>query len=317
MQRGDRRLDRVLAATAEREGTVQRRPSLLDLALVPERAVLLGQQHHGAVGEAGLAAAVVQLHQRQQGVDLGLVGHQFDQRPPQPDRLGGELVATAVALVEDQVDDRQHRLQPLGQEVVGGDPEGDPGVPDLSFRPHQALRHRRLRDEEGAGDLGGAEAAQGPQRQRHLGLGPERRVAAGEDELQALVGEARVFALFVHGVRHLQQSGLRGQRAVAADAVDREVAAGRDQPGARVGGLALARPALGGDGEGGLGGFLGEVDVAEEADQGGEDPSPLAAEDALDQRATTGRTSIAPPRRAAGMRAAISRAPSRSSASSR
>jgi hypothetical protein len=45
---------------------------------------------------------------------------------------------------------------------------------------------------------------------------------------------------------------------------------------------ALARPALGRDREGLLGGFLGELEVAEEADQRGEDASPLVAEDLLE-----------------------------------
>ena len=79
-------------------------------------------------------------------------------------------------------------------------------------------------------------------------------------------------------------------------------------PGLR--GRTLARPALGGDREGLLSGLLGEVEVAEEADQGGDHAAPLVAEGLLDQGAgsTSGRTSTQPPRRAAGMRAAKSRA---------
>jgi hypothetical protein len=38
----------------------------------------------------------------------------------------------------------------------------------------------------------------------------------------------------------------------------------------------VARAALGGDREGLLRGFLGALDVAEEADEGGEDPVPLS-----------------------------------------
>ena len=78
-------------------------------------------------------------------------------------------------------------------------------------------------------------------------------------------------------------------------------------------------PALGGDREGLLRGFLGEVEVAEEADQRSEDAAPLVPEDGVElaQRSTTGRTSTAPPRRAAGMRDATSIAASRSSASNR
>ena len=82
-------------------------------------------------------------------------------------------------------------------------------------------------------------------------------------------------------------------------------------------GTSVARPALGGDRERLLGGLLGEVEVAEEADQRGEDPAPLLAEGLLEDRyrSTSGRTSIAPPMRAAGIRAASSIAASRSSAS--
>ena len=84
-------------------------------------------------------------------------------------------------------------------------------------------------------------------------------------------------------------------------------------------GRPLSGPALGGDGERLLRGFLGEVEVAEEADRRSEDASPLVAEDLLEDRyrSTTGRTSTAPPKRAAGIRAAISIAASRSSASNR
>jgi hypothetical protein len=109
-------------------------------------------------------------------------------------------------------------------------------------------------------------------------------MAAGEDELEALVGERRL----VHGVlrdqRDLEQAGLRGERALAADAVERPVAGGRDQPRSGARGDAVARPALRGDREGVLGGLLGEVEVAEEADQGREDASPLVAEDLLEDR---------------------------------
>ena len=82
-------------------------------------------------------------------------------------------------------------------------------------------------------------------------------------------------------------------------------------------GHAVARPALRRDRERLLRGFLGEVEVAEEADQRSEDASPLLAEGLFEDRyhSTSGRTSIAPPMRAAGIREASSIAASRSSAS--
>ena len=81
-------------------------------------------------------------------------------------------------------------------------------------------------------------------------------------------------------------------------------------------GGSVARPALRGDREGLLCGFLGELEVAEVADQCSEDMSPLVAEGLLQDRyhSTIGRTSIAPPMRAAGTREASSIAASRSSA---
>ena len=113
------------------------------------------------------------------------------------------------------------------------------------------------------------EAAQRAQRQRHLRLGRERRVAAGEDQLQSFVGESSVASIsssrrlaaasssrvFAASVRSRRMRSIARLRAVVSSQL----------PGCS--GHAVARPALGGDREGLLGGFLGEVEVAEEADQ--------------------------------------------------
>jgi hypothetical protein len=66
-------------------------------------------------------------------------------------------------------------------------------------------------------------------------------------------------------------------------------------------------PPLGRERESLLCGFLGEIDVTEEADQGRQDAAPLAPENLLDQKpssmiSTNGRTSTAPPSRTAGIR---------------
>jgi len=88
----------------------------------------------------------------------------------------------------------------------------------------------------------------------------------------------------LNGLRDLEQLRLRGECAIAADPVDRAIAGGGHQPGARVVRRPVAGPALGGDREGFLGSFLGEIEVAEEADQAGEDAAPLVAEDLLENR---------------------------------
>jgi hypothetical protein len=107
-------------------------------------------------------------------------------------------------------------------------------------------------------------------------------MAAREDELKPLVRDDRLVHVVLHGCRHLEQADLRRERAISADAVDRAVARGRDQPATGVGGRPVAGPALGGDRERFLSGFLSEVEVAEEADQAGEDMAPLVAEDLLE-----------------------------------
>ena len=144
-------------------------------------------------------------------------------------------------------------------------------------------------------------------------------MAAGEDQLEAFVGKRRCL---VGSSSHVA-SGTSSSSVCAASVRSRRMRsiarlrAVTISHAAGVRGRPVARPAFGGDRERLLGGLLGEVEVAEEADQGGEHAPPLLAEDLLDQRATSGRTSTAPPSRAAGIRAANSIAASRSSASSR
>ena len=69
---------------------------------------------------------------------------------------------------------------------------------------------------------------------------------------------------------------------LAAEPVDRAVAGDPRDPGAGVVGDAVARPALERDREGVLNRVLGEVEVAEDADQGGDRPPRLAPEQAVD-----------------------------------
>ena len=74
---------------------------------------------------------MVDAHQSEQPARLGLVGHQRDQHASQTDRLGRQIDPAAVALVVDQIDDRQDRCEPVRQEMIRGDRKRDPGVADL------------------------------------------------------------------------------------------------------------------------------------------------------------------------------------------
>ena len=232
-----------------------------------------------------------------------------------------------VTFVEDEVDHGQDRAETPGQLGAGRHAERDASHLDLGLSPGQPAFHRLGRDEEGPRDLLGGQAAHGAQRQCDLSLGGQGRVAAHEDELEPLVRDHRGLR-GVWGVEvRRQQPELGGQDAVPAQPVDGAVAGRGDQPGGRVGGHPVRRPAARRDRERLRGGVLGEVEIAEVTDQRGQQPAPLVAEDLFDQGCsprlvqdwpvTTGRISTEPPRRTAGIRAAISVARSRSSASSR
>ena len=159
------------------------------LRSVPKRAILIVEQDEVAIAKARFAAGVVQKHQREQALRLGLVGHQLDQRASEADCLRRKVTAAAVALVEDQVDDRERRGEPVGEQMVGRDPERDPGGLDLALGSHQPLSHRRHGNQERAGNLLRRQTAKCAQSECDLGLGRERWMAAGEDQLQPLVGK--------------------------------------------------------------------------------------------------------------------------------
>jgi hypothetical protein len=74
---------------------------------------------------------------------------------------------------------------------------------DLGLRAGDPLPHGTLGHQEGAGDLGHGQPAEHAQRQRHAGFHRQRRVAAGEDQPQAVVvdGAGRLGRVVV--VRHL------------------------------------------------------------------------------------------------------------------
>jgi len=110
-------------------------------------------------------------------------------------------------------------------------------------------------------------------------------VAAGEEELEPLVGDRRVHVdLVLSCFREVQEPCLLLEFLLAPDPVDRSVPGRGDEPGARVVRRAVPRPALGGDRERLLSGLLGEIEAAEEADQVGEDAAPLFSEDPLEDR---------------------------------
>ena len=197
MDGGDRRLELVRPDAPLAERALHELLSLRDPGGVPAAAILVLEPHERAVRAlAGRPAGVRQQHQREQADRLGLVGQQLRDDPRQPDRLGAQLAPDqrltrrrVVALVEHEVEHAQHGLEPVGQPVADGTSYADARLADLLLRPDEPLGERGLGDEEGAGDLGRRQAAEGAQGQRDRRLRRERRVAAGEDQSQLVVGD--------------------------------------------------------------------------------------------------------------------------------
>ena len=131
--------------------------SLGDELGVPLAPVLLGERHDPSVRSGAAAAArVVQQHQCEQPVDLGVV-HRRRQLPGQSDRLGREVDVARVALVEDEVQHPHHRAHVAGTIETG--------PTDRALGAADALRHGALGHEVGLRDLARGEPAHGPQGQ--------------------------------------------------------------------------------------------------------------------------------------------------------
>ena len=179
-----------------------------------------------------------------------------------------------VALVEHEIDHAQHGVEPLGQLGPRRHLIRNARVADLCLRADDALRQRGRRREKRLRDLLRRQTADLAQRERHLRIGRQGRVAAREDEAQPIVFDA----LFVRPRRGVDDGDVRFVADVVervetlapAHAVDRLEASGRHQPRARIGGHAVARPLLQRRPEGVVQRFLGDVEVAQQADQRGE-----------------------------------------------
>ena len=253
-------------------------------------------------------------------MNLGLVGHELGEGAAEPDRLGREVAAAAVALVEDQVDDGQHRGEPVGQQVRRRHAERDPAA--LIFRFARTSRLAIVAS--GTRNARAISSSSRPPSVRSVSATCASSASAGWQHVKR--SSSRSSGIVVSSTSSSMASGTSSRRVFAASVRSRRMRsiarlrAVVDEPRARVCGRALAGPPLGCDRERLLGGFLGEVEVAEEADQACEDAAPLVAERPArgsSSHSATGRTSTAPPMRAAGMRDASSIAASRSSASKR
>ena len=321
---GDRRLELVRAGAAKRRGALEDTEPFVDRRGVPERPVLVAEEHELPVRtDPRVAARVLEQEQREQAERLGLVGHQHAEELREPDRLGAQLApdervagGRGVPLVEDEVEHAEHVREALGEQVVGRHAERNPRLANAALRADEPLGERPLGNEERAGDLGCREAGDLAQREGHSGVDRERRVAAREEQREALVRDrAHVGVLLGRNVLEPgEQLGLACERPVAPDPVDGAVAGRRHDPGAGRARHAVARPALERLREGVLHRVLGEREITEDAGEDRDGTRPLLAKRRLERerhRSTIGLISIEP-YSAVGTSAAMRIASSRS-----
>ena len=205
------------------------------------------------------------------------------ERSTRSQRLAG---GGRVAFVEHQVDHAERAREPLGQFVRRRHLVGDAGIADFCLRAHDALRQRGSRAQECLRDGFRREAADLAQGERHLRIRRQCRMATRENEAQPvvldafgvpwrrrLVGDA--FDLFGDIVERVE---LRAP----ADAVDGLEPAGRHEPCARIRRHAIARPLLERRTERVGQRLFGEIEVAEQANQRGEDAPRFGAVHRLD-----------------------------------
>ncbi len=148
---------------------------------------------------AGARAGGLDLHERDEAVDLGLGRDELCQHAAEAERVLAERGAhpvlaggRGVAFVEDEVDDLEDGGEARGELGPAGHFEGDARLGERALGADDALGDGRLRDEEGARDLGGGEAAEQAQRERDARLGREDRVAGGKHEAEEIVAHLLV-----------------------------------------------------------------------------------------------------------------------------
>ena len=147
---------------------------------------------------------------------------------------------------------------------------------DLGFGAHDTLSQRGRNREESVRNLLGRQTAHLPQRQCHASFRRQRWMTAGEDQPKPVVLDALVFK--GRRLAGLDSELLRDSRLRRVEPgppphrVDGPEPARRDEPRAGIGGHALLWPSLEGSTEGIVQRVLGQLEVAEQADQGRKDP---------------------------------------------
>src|SRR2546428_283739 len=305
MTGGDRALERVRAQpAAELFGTRERRETTTDEDVIPATAVLI-EQEDGFPRRADPRAQArrLDLHQRDEAMDLRLLRSELGQDATETERILAERrpdpVVTSgrrVALVENEVDDLEHRRQTGGQLFPPGDLEWDARLGEGPLGPNDSLGDGWLRDEERARDLLGCQATEQPERKRNARFSREHGVTRREHKAQQVVADVivdrRVEIRLGHFPLGLELAAellvLALEERSPAQLVDGPALRDGHEPGARVVRNARLRPLLERGDERILREIFGKTEIAHDPREPGDEPCRLDPPDRVDRAACIG-----------------------------
>ncbi len=314
----DRGLQHVRATLrAQLLGARERRKPAADQQLVPARAVLIEQQHRLALRiDARAEPRGLDLHQRHEAVHLGLQRRELGENAAEPQRLLAQRRAHPVlargrriALVEDQVDDLEHRGEPLGERVAARHLERHARLGSAcawrarcAARRSAPARGTRARSLPWSGRRSAAGSARRAPRYESTGWQEVKMRRRRSSPISSSSAASRSGSIrLIHLAADLLVLALDQLR--APPLVERAVLRGRHQPGGGIVRDALLGPALERDHQRVLREFLGGADVARDARQAGDDFRLLDAPDRVDRLMGVGshgsRLEQVPPRRQA------------------
>ena len=205
---------------------------------------------------------------------------------PDPVLTGG----CRIALIEDEIDDLQHRRQAGRAISPDRDLEGNARLGKGPLGADDPLGHRRFRNEKCPRDLSRRQTTQQAECQCRTALGRKHRMTGGEDQTQEVVAHVVVGSDVELLLGHclLGRDDLAAQllvlaleRLAPAERVDGAVLRGAHQPGAGLVGNARPRPLFQGGHQRVLRQFLGKTDVAHDPCQAGDEPGGLDSPDGV------------------------------------